>query len=469
MADDGASGSPDPPRAGPVATEAPAGGPAPPVRPRRTARRLGGTFLGSAKSRLLPASVPFRFFGAAVGFHVAAWMALAVGADDFVQHAGGPGWVLAALHLITLGVLATTAVGAALQLLPVATRQPVRWPRAAAALWWVLVPGIALLTLGMAAVRVPWMLAGAAAVLPALALAGVLLALNLRGARGMPGVVLHGWGALLALAVLLATAVLLLAGWTGRAWTDRGTAHAWHVLAGPFGFMGLLALGLAYILVPMFALSDTPAERRQLASGGAALAALGLAGTAAALAGSDGLRATLRAAAWLSAAVAVGLHLHEMRRALAGGMRRELGGSFVLVRSGWAALGATLLLAAVVLAFPGAGVATRLLGLLAIGGWLLGFLLGMLQRILPFLASMHAAPGRRRAPTPSAFSDERALALHRHAHGLALLLLVAAVPLHSPGLARAGALVGLVGALAYAVFFAALMRRWTRVAADPAG
>ena len=40
---------------------------------------LAATFLGGAKSRLLPASIPFRFFIAAAIFHVAMWLALIAG------------------------------------------------------------------------------------------------------------------------------------------------------------------------------------------------------------------------------------------------------------------------------------------------------------------------------------------------------------------------------------------------------
>ena len=84
-----------------------------------------GAFIAGAASRLLPASIPFRFFGAAVAYHLLAWIVLFAGAQSVPRFAGGLGWPLAALHLVTLGVLAMTAIGASLQLLPVATRQPV--------------------------------------------------------------------------------------------------------------------------------------------------------------------------------------------------------------------------------------------------------------------------------------------------------------------------------------------------------
>ena len=97
------------------------------------------------QGRLLPASVPFRYFGAAAVFHCAAWLALYAGRESIPSQGGGFGPGLAALHLFTLGVLVMTAIGASLQLLPIATRQPVVSVRAAKAVWWLLTPGVALL------------------------------------------------------------------------------------------------------------------------------------------------------------------------------------------------------------------------------------------------------------------------------------------------------------------------------------
>ena len=39
-----------------------------------------GAFLGGASGRLLPASLPLRFFGAAAVYHVAAWLVQAASA-----------------------------------------------------------------------------------------------------------------------------------------------------------------------------------------------------------------------------------------------------------------------------------------------------------------------------------------------------------------------------------------------------
>jgi Na+-transporting methylmalonyl-CoA/oxaloacetate decarboxylase gamma subunit len=160
-----------------------------------------GSFLGGAKGRLLPASIPLRFFGAAVVFHALAWLALWAGAAQWPRFGGGPGWVLAALHLLTLGVLGMSALGAGSQLLPVATRQPAPNARLLAAIWWLYTPGVGALALGMGLFERSLLAAGAAAVVLSLAAWGLLMARHLAGARGMPGVVAHVWAALVALAV----------------------------------------------------------------------------------------------------------------------------------------------------------------------------------------------------------------------------------------------------------------------------
>ena len=421
-----------------------------------------GAFLAGAGSRLLAPSIPFRFFGAAVAFHVVAWIALLAGADDVPRFAGGLGWPLAALHLVTLGVLAMTAMGASLQLLPVATRLAVsngRWP---AAIWWLYTPGVALTAFGMGTGNATVLAGGALAVTAALGAFALLLARNLLGAKGMPIVVAHGWAALGSLAVVIVTALSLAGTYLGTPIIDRASALAPHVAFAAYGFMGMLALGLSYILVPMFALSAAPDERPAWASFAFAVLALLLAG-AAATGVAPRVLDTLAVGAGLAA---VGLHLRLMTAALETGMRRHLGSSFALVRIAWALLVGSLVLAlAVVHDAPHEGMAT-LFGLVLIGGWLLTFLLGILQRIVPFLASMHAGQvqtgGKRFPPTPSALTAARPLAIHFVCHLAALALVAFAVAAGSPLAVRAGALAGTVGALGFGAFFVIAMRRMRR-------
>jgi hypothetical protein len=414
-----------------------------------------GAFLGGAKSRLLPASIPLRFFGAAVVFHLLAWFALAAGSMVWVSAPASLGWPLAALHLVTLGVLGMTALGAGAQLLPVATRQPAPGHRMLGALWWLYTGGVAVLALGMGLPYPPLLAAGAVAVALAFTAWAVLMVRNLRGARGMPGVVAHVWMSLAALAVVLASALSLAASWLGWQAPPRDTVLALHLVFAPYGFMGMLALAFSYILVPMFALSSAPGERAQLTSCGLALAALVLAGLAAL-----GIAPTaLRCGALLAGAAAVALHVWLMIRALRTGMRRELGRSFTLVKIGWGGLAASLVLAlGLVLELPMQRLASWF-GLCLIGVWLLSFLLGMLQRILPFLAAMHLGGSGRRAQTPSALTRDDALAVHFACHLGAFALLGLAIAFDNAWVALAGAAVGAAGALAFAFFYVTLLHR----------
>lgn len=358
----------------------------------------GASFALGASGRLLPLSVPMRFFGAAAAFQLVAWVALGLGAEQVPRFAGGTGWPLAALHAVTLGMLAMSAVGASLQMMPVATLQPLAWRTAPRVVWWLLVPGVAALVLGMGLQRTALMALAAVPVVIALAIYALLLARNLVGARGMAGVRAMGWLALAALAAALASAAALVAVWAGWAAWPRPGLLMLHITGAVFGFMGLLALGLANILVPMFALGPVPPERVQLRVAALAAAAIVLAVPVALdLWPREALLAAVACAASASA-----LHLRSMQQVLRQGMRRHLGGSFQLVRLGWGALLVTWALAAW-WAVDGerAGLATALLAC-AVAGWLMSFLLGIVQRIVPFLVSMHGAgaggarPRRRR-------------------------------------------------------------------------
>jgi hypothetical protein len=416
---------------------------------------VAGAFLGGARSRLLPASIPLRFFGAACVFHFLAWIALAADAQAWLQSPAAMGWPLSALHLVTLGVLGMTAMGAGAQLLPVATRQAAPGHRLLGAIWWLYTPGVAVLALGMGLMQPGMLAAGAVAVSLSLVGWAALMLRNLRGARGMPGVVAHGWAAWVALAVVLVTALSLAGSWLGMAAPSRDTVLALHLVFAPYGFMGMLVLGLSYILVPMFALAEAPSDRAQLSSFALVACALALA----ALAALGVATAPLRLAALTAGSAGVLLHLWLMRAALRSGMRRELGRSFTLVKIGWAGLLGSLALAfAAVLELPVPRLA-HWIGLCLIGIWLLGFLLGMLQRILPFLGAMHAGGSGRRAPTPSALTNDRLLRVHFACHVGALCALGLALATDSGTLATLAAAAGGAGALAFCGFYATVLRR----------
>ena len=427
-----------------------------------------GTFLGGASGRLLAAAIVFRFFATAVLLHLLAWLTLFFAVPSLSDFAGGLGWPLAALHLVTLGVLVMTTIGASLQLLPVATRQSVpsaRWPYEL--IWILYTLGTLAVCSGMAFAAPRLLGSGALAAAAALLLYLLLLARNLYGAKGMALVVLHGWVAAVSLLLLLGSGLSLVGAYSGLALLERQSAIAWHVTFAGYGFMGLLVMGFSYILVPMFALSDNPAPRWSNLSLGLALAALALA----ALVLIGLLPVSLFGASIAAGGLAFLVHVVLMEQSLRSGMRQGLGSSFVLVRIGWACLAASLALALALEMELAIRHGAVLFGVLLIGG-LLTLLLGMLSRIVPFLAAMHAGAGMRRPPTPSRLTVQRALDVHLHSHSMALLLLLAGVFFDSSWLLLAGAAAGTLGAAAYAYFFAVACWRMTRSAPEkgaPAG
>jgi hypothetical protein len=139
-------------------------------------------------------------------------------------------------------------------------------------------------------------------------------------------------------------------------------------------------------------------------------------------------------------------------------MRKELGRSFLLVKFAWGALVATLVLAGVLwtgMAVPRAQAAFGL----ALLAWLLTFVLGILQRILPFLSALHAAAGKRRGPTASMLTHDKALKTHFACHLAAFAGLALAIVLDAGWLARAAAALGLAGAIAFCIFHLHLLRK----------
>lgn len=415
---------------------------------------MPGSFLGGAQDRLLPASVPFRFFLAAAGFQVLAWAVLLYAADQLAGYRGGPGPVLAAIHLATLGVLAMTAIGASYQLLPVVTRRPLvrDWP--AKLSFWLLLPGIAVMTWGMAVFEPVAMRAGADLLSAGLVLFALLTADNLRRSGGVAVVNAHGWLALLSLLVLLGLGSLLIRDFEGGFLAEHAALAQVHMVVAGFGFMGVLAIGLSLILIPMFVLSRSLPVWPGWAQVG--LAALALALFAA------GVLMDLALLKWLAlagAAGAAGCYLWLMRTALTTSMRKRLGLPFVLMRLSWAMLVLTLVLGGLTLADLGIPNAPVLTGFLLVAGWLLTFLGGVLQRIMPFLASMHAAGKSGLPPLLSDLTAEGPLKVHAACHIAALGLCSAGIMLDMTPLVQAGAGLGCVGAVAFAGFAVVVVRK----------
>lgn len=412
------------------------------------------SFLAGARDRLMPASIPFRYFGAAIFFHVAMWLTLLIGADQATGFTGGPGMGLAALHLLTLGVLAAAAMGAAFQLLPVATRQPMTalWPARLG--FWLIVPGTLALTYGTASGTV-WAIAlGGGLWLAALVILGVLLALNLMGAKDLPLISAHGWVAVASLAALLALAVALVADFEYGFLPDRKAAARAHMIVAGYGFMGMLVIGFSQVLVPMFALAPAPSKGLGRTCLGLSVVAIVVA-TAGALA-SNNSAVSVGLMAGLGAAAA---HVLAMTRMLKSRMRKRLDLSFVMMRVAWIMLPVSLIVGFLEVHGWLGSVGGTLFGFVLFAGWLLTMLLAILQRILPFLAAMHAARPDGRGPLASKLAAQLPLRVSTICHLVAVVMVAGGILSGLVVVVRMGAAVGLLGALAMALFGGTIITR----------
>ena len=413
-----------------------------------------GGFMMGAQSRLLPPSLPFRFFAVAAGFHLAAWAVLARFARDVVDFHGGLSPVLSSIHFITLGVLTMTAMGAAFQLLPVATGKPMLSVRSCASTFWYFTTGLLFLTFGMDGGSPNVLLTGATLTIVGLSGFFRLIALNLRHVKTMPVVTWHIWTALACLVLVALLGGALTSDYLFAFLPDHAAAALIHVLLATYGFMGMLAQGFSFILVPMFCLSqpaDEKTGRRSAAVWGLALA-VSIAGALL------NLRPLIITAGGLGL-VAAGLHLWCMNGVMRSRMRLHLGESFLLIRLAWLMLPTSILLGIAATAGIGPETTLPLFVFVLIFGWLLTFMLGVLQRIMPFLASMHSAKKGRKPVLVSTLTADRPLRLHLICHTAALAAVAAGIAVGNSQMVRLGAILGTVGAIAFIVFAALLWRR----------
>jgi hypothetical protein len=410
--------------------------------------------LGGAKQRLLPERIALRFFGSAIIGHILAWIGIGMAADDLPGFAGGPGPVLAVVHVLTLGVFLVTAMGASLQMLPVALGRPAPGAGVCDAIFLCWLPAVLLLVTGMAIYAPLVIAAGAALAVAAVILYTSAIARLLWPAKGLDVVRWHVWTAIAALTAAAALAVAMGVDYLSPFLADHARVAIAHAVLAAYGFMGMLALGFGYVLVPMFAVSETPGGRSaQLSFLAAAV------GLITAIIGVLGDATALIVAAALLGLTGTGMNVFLMRASVAKRMRKRLGEEFILIRASWAfALASFALALALTLDLLGS-FGPALFGFVLMFGWLLTLLVGVLQRILPFLASMHAARAGSRPIAPTRLTADQPLRVHRWSHIIALAAVGAGIVLDVPHLIRAGAVTGAVGAIAFAWFALILFRR----------
>lgn len=351
--------------------------------------------------------------------------------------------VVAVAHLWLPGFLLSVTLGAVYQLMPVVLGSPLRLPFAAA--WWHYAlhsGGAGLLVAGFFAGRFELVAIGGTAVASGVSILLVgtwrtFLAASRRDAVAWSFPVSTSWLA----ATVFAGVVLALNRrdpFLPLSVVDLLRAHA-HLGLG--GFFLTLLQGATFQLVPMFTMADL---RRAgwvraglwFSQAGMLLLAPGLAcgqGTAA-LAG-----ALLVGAGVGSSGVALIATLRSRRRkALEPGVRAFVVGAGILAL---AAVGGVVLLALPASASSFAARGTIAYGITVGVGALSFMILGMLCKIVPFLVWMKTygpLAGRRKVPLATALGSRTLENCWMALHAAALLTLIVAILVGSPGLLAIG-------------------------------
>lgn len=338
---------------------------------------------------------------------------------------------LAATHLITLGFIGHSVVGALLQFLPVTAGADIRpLHRAAPWLQIFLTAGTLLLVAAFLLQSAPLLKMAAALVTLVLAavviLAGVALARCAANDATTRAVTLGLAG--LAATITLACVLAALPGWAA-AWGIAQLTDL-HAAWGLAGWMTVTVIGVALVVVPMFQITPRypPAVERWLPPlivGTLVVLSLAVTTELNRISGLRELLYTLLAAG-LAAFGVVTLSLHRASR-------RRADVSVWLWRGGMASLVAVALLVFGAMSVPGLAQLPwfdLLIGILMLAGFGMSVINGMMYKIVPFLVWLHlqqANPERHPLPHMGQIIPQRAMRWQAAAHGAAVALLIAAL------------------------------------------
>ncbi len=355
-------------------------------------------------------TIPAGFFALGLASLAAAVAWLAFRPDLLAQYHYGP-QVVALTHLYVLGFLSSIAMGAGYQLVPVALETRLRSERLA----WIHLACHTIAVPGMVAMFWVWNMKQVGHFGSLFGLGVILFSVNIisavRRAQRRSAVSL-GIGLAIGWLVITMLAGLFLA--SAKCWpqispfAQIAAMHA-HVHLGLAGFFGTLILAVSYKLIPMFALSEIQNSGRARVS--LILWTTGVAAIAATIA----LESPWKPAAALLATTGLGVYGWELSAVLRGRKRRNLDWG---VRTFLAAIAfaAPCAVAGFILSLPSLPNrtwATQLenaYGLLGLVGFITLAVIGMLYKILPFLAWYRAYAdkvGLFRTPALAAMCSQR--------------------------------------------------------------
>ena len=347
-----------------------------------------------------PFSAPLRFFLTAPLFAVLAGVLIAIEGPDIFSSRWMPA-TLALTHLLTVGFMLQIMVGALIQILPVVAGASLSRPMLVAGLVHAGLTAGTLLLVGGLYFSTPVLLSSAAVFL-GLSVAFFLFA-AIRALMGVPSSspTIRGLKlALFGLAVVVGLGVMMAA----------AMAHGWplplvvltdlHAGWGLAGWAGILLAAVSYVVVPMFQLTPGYPARLSWWFPVAMLGFLLLWSLAVLLDLSVGVRIAEGGTA-LTGLVFAGLtlRLQQQRR------RARVDVTYRYWQLGLGAMVFALLMLCTEALWPAAVDLPGwplLFGVLLIGGGFLSLIMGMLYRIVPFMAWMHLQNfGQAQVPAPN--------------------------------------------------------------------
>jgi hypothetical protein len=407
--------------------------------------------MANARGRLLPFSLPFRFFLVACFYQALMWVLLLLNPDELISYNGGAGSILSAIHLLTLGVLLMTAVGASIQLLSVSTLRPMKSLMACRVLSWLLIPGVGILVYGMMSLSSLPLVMGGILIAIALLIYVYLVFDNLVFASSMGIITAYIWVAIISLCLVVTLGIALVMDYYHVFLADHSFVAVTHMLLASYGFMGMLSLGFSYILIPMFGLAAF--NNKKLALTGFILNVIALLLLVVDLFSSKNMLLWFAILSGFSGSVC---YLYSMSQILQQRMRKRLGFSFMMIYLSWCALPLSIVTGTMMKLGI---VKPAVFGVILLLAWLLIFLVGILQRIAPFLTTMHLAQGRAgKAPTQAELTSEISLKICNYGYIASLALLITGICFEQPPFIQIGSLVGLCASLSLLYFLINIVR-----------
>lgn len=358
------------------------------------------TGLGLATSDAPPLDLPFRFFGTVLAaFAVLALLSpwdtvWALGRYDDPR-------LIAFVHINVLGVIAATILGASYQLLPVVLQVPLASFRFGRLTWWLFVPGVVALALGLSQEWTLLLSVGGTLLAAAIWIFVGITARTLVRSSHRDVVVWHIVVGVAGLAVGTAVGLLLALSQPGGPLGSLGfRTVAAHVTLMLGGWVTPMLMGVAYRLVGMFTLNEdrlhVPMAWTELAltAGGTWLLVTALL---------FGLGRGTASVGAFALCIGMGLFAAQLVRLYRTRRRRtfDIHLPFLVTATVYGLLASGLVLWGVATSRPAVDAVWRAAGWLAIAGWAESAIQGFLYKIGAFLVWLHRyAPlaGRQRVP-----------------------------------------------------------------------